>query len=109
MDVGGGAVDTLGQAQRVIDTSVHLYSEVLFVALSDWCISGGPTVLSGHACHNYFLWSWAQRDGAASNNAAVTPHQIVFLQVLAHFFEQHLAKAMLLQKVTGLESCDLVR
>ena len=43
------------------------------------------------------------------HNAAFPKHQAVFLQVLVHFLEQHLAKAMALKEMTELENGGFVR
>jgi len=85
MDIGSGGVDAVDQAQRVVDTNVHLHAEVPFVTLSglvhlrrsDGSVALARTVLCGAGC----------RDDGGINNAAFTQHQAVFLQVLVHFFE----------------------
>ena len=96
MDIGSSGVDAMDKAQCVVDANVHLHAELPFVALSGLVhlrIALARTVLCGAG----------RRDDGGINNAAFTQHQAVFLQVLVHLFEQHLAETMLLQKMTELK------
>src|SRR5690606_16925727 len=100
--VGSGGINTVDQAQRVIDADVHLHSEAPLIALlglMHFRITLAGLVLGGTRCRN---------DGGI-DNAAFTQHQAVFLKMLIHFFEQYLAKAMLLQKMAELKNGGFVR
>lgn len=107
MNVSCGGIDAVDQAQRVVDTNVHLHAEVPHVALSglvhlwrfDDSVALARAVLRGAL----------SRDYGGINNAAFTKHKTIFLQVLVHFFEQHLAKAMLLQEMTELQNRGFIR
>ena len=108
MNIGSGGVDTVDKAQCVVDTNVHLHAEVPFVTFfglvhfrrSDDSVALARTVLYGAG----------RRNDRGINNAAFTQHEAVFLQVLVHFFEQHLAKAMLLQEMTARQYlCGQIR
>jgi len=102
MNVGSGGINAMNQAQSVVDTNVHLHAEVpliAFLGLMHLRIALAGAVLCGAG----------SRDNGGINDAAFTQHQAVFLQVLINFFEQHLAKAMLLQEMPKVENGRLVR
>ena len=49
------------------------------------------------------------RNDGGIDNATFAQHQAIFLQVFVHLFEQYLAEAVLLQKMTKLEDRGFVR
>ena len=102
MDIGSAGVDAVDEAQCVVDANMHLHAKVPLVALSGlvhfWIALAG-TVLDRAG----------SRNNGGINDAAFTQHQAIFLQVLVHFFEQHLAKAMLLQEMTELQYRGFIR
>ena len=102
VDVGCCSIDAVDQAERVIDADVHLHAKVIlfsFSGLVHFRIALAALILGG---------AWGRNDRGI-HNAAFTQHQTIFLQVLVHLFEQHLAKAMAFQEMTELENGGFVR
>src|SRR5690554_5268642 len=102
VDIGSGGIDAVDQAERIVHADMHLHAKVPLVAfsgLSHLRVALAAFILRG---------AWCRNDGSI-HNAAFTQHQTIFLQVLVHLFEQHLAKTMALQEMTKLENGGFVR
>ena len=98
VNIGSGGINTMNQAQCVIDTNVHLHTEVPFLTLSGLVHFWRPD--DSVALASTALGGVRRRDNGYINNVAFAQHQAVFLQVLVHLFEQHLAKTKLVQEMT---------
>ena len=84
VNVGSGGIDAANQAQRVVETNVHLHAEVPFVALSGlmhFRIAFTGAVLGGAG----------SRDNSCIYDATFAQPQAVFLQVFVHLFKQNSA------------------
>lgn len=102
VNVGSSGINAVNQSKRIVDTNVHLHTEVPFVTLSGlvhFRIALAAAVLSGAG----------SRDNGGIYDAAFAQHQAVFLQVFVYLFKQRLAKTVLLQEVPEVENGRLVR
>src|SRR5690606_35887364 len=93
--VGSGGINTVDQAQRVIDADVHLHSEAPLIALlglMHFRITLAGLVLGGTRCRN---------DGGI-DNAAFTQHQAVFLKMLIHLLNSTLPRPCCSRKLRNL-------
>jgi len=98
----GRGVDAVNQPECVVDTNVNLHAEVPLVALPGlvhFWITLAALILGGTRCRN----------NAGIHDAAFAQYQAILFQVLVHFFEQYLAKAVAFQKMTELEDRGFVR
>ena len=101
VNVGGSGLNAVNQPQRVVDTDVHFHPEMPFVALLGlvhFRITLASLVLGGAG----------GGDNGGVNNAAFTQHQAIFLQMLVHFLEQDLGKAVALQEMPEVENRGFV-
>jgi len=102
VNIGSGGIYAVNQSERVVDSDMHLHTEVplvAFLGLVHFRIALAAVVLSGTR----------GRDDGGINNTAFTQHQAVLLQVLVHLFEQRLSQSVLLQEVAKIENGCFVR
>ena len=102
VNIGSGGIYAVNQSERVVDSDMHLHTEVplvAFLGLVHFRIALAAVVLSGAR----------GRDDGGINNTPFTQHQTVLLQVLVHLFEQRLSQSVLLQNVAEIENGCFVR
>ena len=90
VNVGSGTINAMNQAQRVIDTRVHLHTEVPFVALSGlvhFRRSADAIALAGTV-----LGGVGSSDSGGIYNTAFALYQAIFLQVSVYLFKQPLPR-----------------
>lgn len=96
VDVGCHGVDSVDQPESVISAELPLTP---FLGLMHFRISLALNIFGGAGRRN--------DDGV--DNAVFGQHQAILLQVLAHFYEQHRAGALVRQVMAELDDCGFVR
>jgi len=101
VNVGSGGIDTVNQAQRVVDADVHLHAEVPLVTFLGLVHFGITRLCS------IFGRRWGGNDRSVHDGAFAHQHALL-AQVTIDFLEDHLRQGSLFQQVPEFQQCGRV-